>query len=84
MALSTAFPILNIAPAQVIRGNGVLAKSGDLLTRLGSRPLLVGGHQSLPKAQGYLAPALTELTSATATYTKDCSEVALSRFAPGG
>ena len=77
MALSTAFPILNIAPAQVIRGNGVLAKSGDLLTRLGSRPLLVGGHQSLPKAQRYLAPALTELTSATATYTKDCSEVAL-------
>ncbi|MBE9064439.1 iron-containing alcohol dehydrogenase family protein [cf. Phormidesmis sp. LEGE 11477] len=77
MPLSTTFPILNIAPAQVIRGNGVLAKSGDLLSRLGSRPLLVGGQKSLPTAQAYLAPALTGLASATATYTQDCSEVAL-------
>ncbi|EDX85050.1 3-dehydroquinate synthase [Synechococcus sp. PCC 7335] len=78
MALSPAFPILNIAPAQVIRGSGVLAKSGELLARMGTRPLLVGGSQSLPKAQPFLAPALSGLESATATYTKDCSEVALS------
>ena len=76
-AASAAFPVLSIAPAQVIRGNGVLAKSGSLFTRLGSRPLLVGGKNSLPKALPFLSVALADLTQVIATYDHDCSERAL-------
>lgn len=75
MALST-FPILNVAPAQVIRGNGVLANQA-LFSRLGRRALVVGGDRSLAAAQPFLDPALTTLSTATTTYQKDCSETAL-------
>ncbi|MEL6604341.1 MAG: iron-containing alcohol dehydrogenase family protein [Cyanobacteria bacterium J06614_10] len=77
MAVST-FPILNIAPAKVIRGSGVLAKSAALFSRLGQRPLLIGGDRSLTAARPFLAPALTNLAAERATYHKDCSETALS------
>jgi len=75
MTLST-FPILNVAPAQVIRGNGVLANQA-LFSRLGRRALVVGGDRSLSTALPFLALALTNLSIATATYQKDCSETAL-------
>ncbi len=71
------FPVLSIAPAQVIRGNGVLARSSELLARLGARPLLVGGDKSLSVALPVLSVALADLDSKTATYTKDCSESTL-------
>ncbi len=74
---SLTFPILNIAPAQVVRGQGVLAESGPLFARLGKRPLLVGGDRTLPAAIPFLKAPLTELTTATAAYQKDCSEKAL-------
>ena len=47
---STTFPILNIAPAQIIRGNGVLAGSGDRFEKLGARPLVVAAiaHSTSP------------------------------------
>ncbi|MEM8503348.1 MAG: iron-containing alcohol dehydrogenase family protein [Cyanobacteria bacterium P01_D01_bin.1] len=76
-ASAATFPVLNIAPAQVIRGNGVLAGSRELLARFGSRPLLVGGEHSLPRALPFLAPALSGLSEATAIYQKDCSEISL-------
>lgn len=74
---STTFPILNIAPAQVIRGNGVLAGSGDRFARLGARPLMVGGDRTLKVAMPFLAAPLTDLTLETASYQKDCSETSL-------
>ncbi|PZO46006.1 MAG: oxidoreductase, partial [Phormidesmis priestleyi] len=64
---SLTFPILNIAPAQVVRGNGVLAKSGPLFARLGKRPLLVGGSSALTAALPFLNPSLAEMTSAIAS-----------------
>ncbi|MEM9944635.1 MAG: iron-containing alcohol dehydrogenase family protein [Cyanobacteria bacterium P01_D01_bin.36] len=76
MTIST-FPILNIAPAQVIRGNGVLATSGALFARLGERPLLVGGDRTLHKSIPFFKDALQALNTATATYRRDCSEEAL-------
>ncbi len=76
MAVS-AFPILNIAPAQVIRGNGVLATSATLFARLGQRPLLIGGDHTLQKSLPFFKSALQTLDTATATYQKDCSEAAL-------
>ncbi|MEL7512731.1 MAG: iron-containing alcohol dehydrogenase, partial [Cyanobacteria bacterium J06554_3] len=74
---STTFPILNIAPAQVIRGNGVLAGSGDRFARLGVRPLVVGGDRTLNVAMPFLAAPLTNLSVETASYQKDCSETSL-------
>ena len=74
---SSTLAILNIAPAQVIRGQGVLADSGRRLSQLGKRPLLVGGDRSLAAARPFLATPLAELATATATYQKDCSEAAL-------
>ncbi|MEO1634088.1 MAG: iron-containing alcohol dehydrogenase family protein [Cyanobacteria bacterium J06631_9] len=74
---STTFPILNIAPAQVIRGNGVLAGSGDRFARLGVRPLVVGGDRTLNVAMPFLAAPLTDLAVKTASYQQDCSETAL-------
>jgi len=76
MTVST-FPVLNIAPAQVIRGSGVLAQSAALFTRLGRRPLLIGGKTSLAAALPFLTESLRELDTATATYIQDCSEQAL-------
>ncbi len=76
-AAQAVFPVLSIAPAQVIRGNGVLARSGELFARLGNRPLLVGGDKSLSVALPLLSLALADLDSATATYPKDCSELTL-------
>ena len=76
MAVST-FPILNIAPAQVVRGNTVLATSGRLFARLGQRPLMIGGDRTLKKSLPFFKSALDSLDTATATYQKDCSEPAL-------
>ncbi|NJM97881.1 MAG: iron-containing alcohol dehydrogenase family protein [Phormidesmis sp. RL_2_1] len=81
MAPST-LPILTIAPAQVIRGHGVLAQSGSRFAQLGCRPLLVSGQHSLSAALPFISSALSELSTATATYNgsqaaQDCSEAAL-------
>ncbi|MGC1307891.1 MAG: iron-containing alcohol dehydrogenase family protein [Phormidesmis sp.] len=73
---SSIFPILNIAPAQVIRGSGVLAESGPLFARLGQRPLLVGGDRALKAALPFLSTALDSLQTATAT-CENCSESVL-------
>ncbi|MEL6261964.1 MAG: iron-containing alcohol dehydrogenase family protein [Cyanobacteria bacterium J06626_6] len=71
------FPILNIAPAQVIRGSGVLAGSAELFARLGQRPLVIGGDRALKAAMPFISPALAALTADSAAYEKDCSETAL-------
>ena len=71
------FPILNIAPAQVVRGKGVLARSAHLFARLGKRPLLVGGDRTLTVARPFLETPLNHLNTASAAYHKDCSESAI-------
>ncbi|MEL6855622.1 MAG: iron-containing alcohol dehydrogenase family protein [Cyanobacteria bacterium J06607_13] len=76
MAVST-FPVLNIAPAQVIRGSGILSTRADVFAQLGQRPLLIGGEHTLQKALPFFGEALQTLDTAMATYAKDCSEAAL-------
>ncbi|NEP18916.1 MAG: iron-containing alcohol dehydrogenase family protein [Leptolyngbya sp. SIO4C1] len=68
---------LTIAPAQVVRGSGILSQAGPLLARLGQRPLLVGGDRTLAVAMPFLQTALAGLSAATASYQTDCSEAAL-------
>ncbi|MEO1592735.1 MAG: iron-containing alcohol dehydrogenase family protein [Cyanobacteria bacterium J06632_22] len=73
----TSFPVLMVAPAQVLRGNGLVAQSGPLLARLGRRPLVVGGSRTLAASHAFLSPALSDFVVATAAYEDDCSEAAL-------
>ncbi|MBD2106854.1 iron-containing alcohol dehydrogenase family protein [Nodosilinea sp. FACHB-13] len=82
-------PTLAIAPAQVVRGDGILtaqeaAISGGIaaqIARLGQRPLIVGGSYSL-KLAAPLVKALNEagLATQTVAYGHDCSEAALAHL----
>jgi glycerol dehydrogenase-like iron-containing ADH family enzyme len=77
--LTSAVFSLTVAPAQVIRGRGVLQQSGALLARLGQRPLVIGSDRTLAAVRPLLQPAL-ELFQLQATYTAyhpDCSEKTL-------
>ena len=69
-----------IAPAQVVRGAGILTSMRDHIARLGQRPLIVGGDRSLGMAKPFLEPALAALTVTQATYGHDCSEATLDRL----
>lgn len=88
-----SFISLSIAPAQVIRGFNVLEQMGDTtapwskaFTRLGSRPLVVGGDRTLDLVKPRLKPVFKahHLASATASYGKDCSEEALRSLQQAG
>lgn len=88
-ATATEILSLTIAPACVLRGQNALARSRDALIRLGKRPLIVGGSNSLAVAKSYLQPILQgtgtrtgthrppPLQSAEIAYGKDCSETSL-------
>ncbi|MBW4690627.1 MAG: iron-containing alcohol dehydrogenase family protein [Lyngbya sp. HA4199-MV5] len=77
MSISIAFqPPLTIAPAQVLRGRGVLKQMGEAIARLGQRPLIIGGNQTLADMKPQLQPVLErELFQVFwMTYGADCSE----------
>lgn len=78
-ATATAIYSLTIAPACVLRGQNALAQTGDAIARLGKRPLIVGGSNSLATVAPYLQPILEQqqLASAQTAYGKDCSESSL-------
>ena len=80
--LATLTPILSIAPAQVMRGAGILAQAGAAIARLGKRPLVVGGDRTLAVVRPRLYPALeaVEGAIAQASYGADCSESGLTNL----
>jgi glycerol dehydrogenase-like iron-containing ADH family enzyme len=71
-----------IAPAQVLRGRGVLAQAGAAIARLGSRPLLVSGAHTLANLSLQLEVLRSQPDWAieTASYSPDCSEDSLARL----
>ena len=74
-------PILAIAPAQVVRGDGILTDQVAAIARLGQRPLIVGGRHSLTLATPLVAAlAQANLVCQTANYGSDCSERTLARL----
>ncbi|MEG3849488.1 iron-containing alcohol dehydrogenase family protein [Microcoleus sp. herbarium19] len=81
-ATATSVLSLTIAPACVLRGQNALARSASAIARIGKRPLIVGGSNSLAAAQPYLQPILEQqqLESAETAYGNDCSESSLERL----
>ena len=81
-AISTQTPILSIAPAQVIRGIGILGQAGTAIARLGQRPLVVGGARTLKLSESFLYPSLEQagLSVTSASYGLDCSEIGLEKL----
>lgn len=75
----TDYPTLTIAPAQVMRGRGILSQCGTAIARFGKRPLVIGGDRTLTVTQPFLQPIFQDqaLPTAQATYGNDCSEVGL-------
>lgn len=87
MNQTTHSPILSlsVAPAQVLRGDRALEQAGSAITRLGSRPLVVGGDRSLAATLPRLQPILNEqqLQAGIANYGSDCSEASLAAMRQG-
>ena len=75
------YPPLAISPARVIRGENCLLDAGREIANLGARPLVVGGEQTLERAQ-LLQPAFEthQLVSRSAKYSPDCAEASLARL----
>ena len=71
---------LMVAPAQVVRGSGILSECGPLIARLGQRPLLVGGDRTLRAAMPFLTEMLSDLKVAQVSYQTDCCETALAKL----
>jgi len=83
LSLSTdPIPTLSLAPAQVMRGAGILPRVGTAIARLGKRPFIVGGDRTLEVVQPILYAALegAELAIAQASYGADCSESGLANL----
>lgn len=70
-------PTLTVAPAQVVRGAGVLAEMGSAISRLGQRPLVISGRHTCDRIRTQLADPLNGLAVDYATYETDCSESTL-------
>ncbi len=69
-----------VAPAQVVRGSGILSESVSLIAKLGQRPLMVGGDRTLQTAAPFLTDMFSELNVAQASYRADCCETTLIRL----
>ncbi len=78
----TTLPFLTVAPAQVMRGWGILAQAGPAIAALGHRPLVVSGRQTMALAKADVLPALQaeSCEGVTVTYSPDCSEATLAKL----
>lgn len=70
---------LTIAPSSIIRGENAISQSGEMISRLGKSPLIVGGKPSLNVIQSFLKPVFTQqqLPYQTGSYHPDCCEKSL-------
>lgn len=82
MSISPASPLI-LAPAQVVRGSGVLATCGPRLAALGQSPLIVGGDRALAQIQPQIQtlwPTLGYPIPRPGSTHPDCSEAVLARL----
>jgi glycerol dehydrogenase len=78
---TATLPLLSIAPAQVVRGDGILAAQGGAIAALGQRPLVIGGRHTLKLVQPFLTGLeQAKVISKAVSYGADCSEAALAKL----
>lgn len=70
-----ALPILAIAPAQLLRGNGILSQLPQYLSRYGNKALVISGKTANQVTASYLSN--TELEIINAPAIADCSDANL-------
>jgi glycerol dehydrogenase-like iron-containing ADH family enzyme len=75
----TAISLL-VAPARVMRGQNALGDAIEYIVRLGQRPLIIGGAQSLKLNQLQVLLDRPELEIDIVKYTPDCCETSLDRL----
>ncbi|BAQ61263.1 glycerol dehydrogenase [Geminocystis sp. NIES-3708] len=70
---------LQVAPANIIKGENCLIKSGKFISHFGKNPLIVGGEKTLKLIENYLDPISEEfnLNLSYQNYSPDCSESSL-------
>jgi len=69
---------LTIAPAQILRGDKILAPAGSAIARLGTSPLIIGGDRALQAIAPILSPILAQNSLPIATaQVSECSEATL-------
>ena len=71
---------LHVAPALVLRGQHALGEAIESILKLGQRPLIIGGEQSLDLSQLQVLFDRPELEIAKVQYTPDCCETSLDRL----
>ncbi len=79
---NTTYAPLLVSPAQVLRGENILSQSGNAIAKLGKRPLIVGGKQTLEAIEPYLEPIVKkyDLKTTQGSYLPDCTESSLSKL----
>ncbi|NUN65465.1 iron-containing alcohol dehydrogenase family protein [Pseudanabaena biceps] len=75
ISTAEALPILAIAPAQLLRGNGILSQLPQYLSRYGSKALVIGGKTANQVTASYLQNSELEIIYAEAI--ADCSDANL-------
>ncbi len=77
--VATSFSPLLVSPGQVVQGNGIISQARESISRLGKRPLVVGGNKTCSLIYPHLELIFEEfkLTATTASYAPDCSESSL-------
>ena len=78
----TSYTPLSIAPSRVLRGENCLANSSKDIAKLGVRPLVIGGNQTLSVIKPKLQPVFDneKLSSQYISYSPDCTELSLARL----
>ena len=79
--LTNPIPLV-ISPGKVLRGDDILSESGLEIARLGDRPLVVGGDNSLARIESHLQPIFKQhkLIAELASYLPDCAESSLAKL----
>jgi glycerol dehydrogenase len=77
-----SLPSFTLAPAQIVRGSGIVSQLSSAIARLGQRPLIVGGDQTLAIVKTSLRSSLEQagLQVAQTSYAPDCCETSLARL----
>ena len=73
---------LTVAPARVLRGDGILARAGAVLAHLGQRPLVIGGDRTLAAVVPILEGIWQQegLSGQAVSYLPDACEASLARL----